>query len=106
MGVKFNPEKAGDLRLSLRLDFTDSGETHVLETLNGVLHNRHGRAEGRHDVTLKLDEAAFFALLTESRTLEELIGTGAVRAEGAPDLLARLFAALDDFDPNFPIVTP
>ncbi len=104
LGVKFNPAKAaGDF--TVLLDFTDLGESHLLAAQNGVLANtRHH--DGTADLTLHLTQAGFFRLLGQMATVETLIQEGVLKAEGDLSRLAALFGAMDDFDPNFNIVTP
>lgn len=105
MGVKFNPEKAGDASITVRLDFTDTGETWQLQMVNGVLHNSK-RPLPKSDVGLRMNEASFYALLGQIKPLQELVGEGAIAIEGDISALAQLFGMLDEFDPNFAIVTP
>lgn len=104
LGVKFNPAKSGG-DFSVLLDFTDLEESHLLRAQNGVLANtRHHN--GTADLTLQLTEKAFFRLLGQMAKVEALIGEGALTMDGDPARLAQLFGAMDDFDPNFAIVTP
>ncbi|MEZ5872786.1 MAG: alkyl sulfatase dimerization domain-containing protein [Nitratireductor sp.] len=104
LGVKFNPQKVtGDF--SIVLEFTDRGDSYLLVAQNGVLANTRNRPAAS-DLTLQLTETAFFKLLGKVATVEELVGEGSLQIEGDISKLAALFGAMDEFDPNFAIVTP
>jgi alkyl sulfatase BDS1-like metallo-beta-lactamase superfamily hydrolase len=105
LGVKFNAEKAGPKPFSILLDFTDTGASHLLAAQNGVLSNTRNRAS-KADLTLRLTEAAFFRLLGRIATVETLAREGLLAMEGDASKLAKLFGAMDDFDPHFAVVTP
>lgn len=104
LGVKFNAKKS-DGDFSVLLDFTDNGQSHLLSAQNGVLANTTYH-DGQADLTLRLTEVAFFKLLGRIASVEELAGEGTLRLEGDVTRLAALFGAMDEFDPNFAIVTP
>lgn len=104
LGVKFNAKKT-DGDFSVLLDFTDKGQSHRLSAQNGVLANTTYH-DGRADLTLRLTEVAFFKLLGRIASVQELAGEGALRLEGDVTRLTALFGAMDEFDPNFAIVTP
>jgi alkyl sulfatase BDS1-like metallo-beta-lactamase superfamily hydrolase len=101
LGVKFNAVKAGDARFSVSLEFTDSGEIFALEAGNGVLGNCRGRKLARPDVRLCLTKPAFFRLLGRKADMAALAKEGVLTATGDAAVLARLFALLDDFTPDF-----
>jgi len=104
LGVKFNAEKAGG-EFTVLLDFTDKGESHLLAAQNGVLANSTNH-DGNADLVLRLTEVAFFKLLGRVAGVEDLAVEGVLTLEGDATKLVALFGAMDDFDPNFAIVTP
>lgn len=106
LGVKFNPQSEGVQDISIALDFTDTKDVFSLETRNGVLSNYKGRRLENPDVKLTLTEMTFYRLLGKMATFEELVSEGVLSVEGEAALLLQLFGWLDDFDPNFSIVTP
>lgn len=104
LGVKFNAAKVpGDF--TVLLNFSDSGQSHLLAAQNGVLANTTYH-DGTADLVLTLTEAAFFQLLGQIAWVEDLIGQGVLSMQGDATKLGALFGALETFDPNFAIVTP
>ena len=104
LGVKFNAGKANG-SFTILLDFTDTGESHLLAVQNGVLSNTRFH-NNQADLTMHLTEVAFFKLLGKMASVEDLTKEGALSLDGDAAQLGNLFGAMDDFDPNFAIVTP
>ena len=105
LGIKFNPEKGAGKSFCIALHITDRNEVYTLETRNGVLGNR--KAQPDHaDLTMTLSETAFFNMLLQIKSVEELIAADELAMDGNPAVLATLFGILDDFDPSFPLVLP
>ena len=105
LGVKYNPAKH-DGPVTVVLDFTDTRAVFTLSARNGVLTNIAARQAGAADVTLTLTEPAFLRLMGKQAGLDALIAEGCLALDGDAGKLAALFASLEDFDPNFAIVTP
>ncbi len=104
LGVKFNHSKVSR-DFDVRLSFTDTGESYLLQAANGVLSNSRGRG-GEAGLTLNLTERAFFMLLGKAADVPTLMGQGILAIEGDMSILGELFGAMDDFDPHFEIVAP
>ena len=106
LAVRINHEKADGLQLGVNLRFTDLKEDYALELSNSVLNNTKGRVLAKADVSLTLTQAALFKMLVAKVPLAQLVQAGEVKVEGNPQVLAKLFACFEEFDPLFNIVTP
>lgn len=104
LGVKFNASKSAS-KFSVLLDITDKTQSYLLSAQNGVLSNTTFH-DDKADLILHLSEVTFFKLLGQIASVETLIGQGELSFQGDMSKLAALFVAMDDFDPNFAIVTP
>ena len=94
LAVRLNAERAANLTLSLRVHFSDVGETWRIDVSNAVLHHR--RDEGTADVTL-----------TRGALIDLVSGQRDPAIAGAHvDDLRKLIAALDRFEFWFEIVRP
>lgn len=105
MAASLDAQAAGDLALTINLEFSDLGETHVLELGNGVL--RHHRAPPAADAaaTLRLSKAFFLRMLTGSAGATDLLTSDEVEIEGSTLDLARFLRLIDKPTGTFPIVT-
>lgn len=106
LAVRLDHRKMEGAQLGINLHFSDSGEDYALELSNSVLHNTKGRKLARPDVALSLNREALFGLLLGKLQLKDAVGAGLVKMEGDPRALASLFGGLQQFDPNFNIITP
>jgi alkyl sulfatase BDS1-like metallo-beta-lactamase superfamily hydrolase len=106
VAVHLNGPKAADADLRLHLRFTDQDDaTWTLWIRRGVLNARRG-ASGRPRLSLAGPKAALAAALLQPSTADRLVRAGTLTLDGDEQALHTLAALLDDFDPNFPIVTP
>jgi len=106
LAVRINHEKADGLQLGVNLRFSDLNEDYALELSNSVLNNTKGRVLAKADVSLTLTQAALFKMLVAKVPLAQLVQAGEVKVEGNPQVLGKLFACFEEFDPLFNIVTP
>jgi alkyl sulfatase BDS1-like metallo-beta-lactamase superfamily hydrolase len=97
IAIRVDGPRAWDLRLSIGIILTDSGEAFRLDLSNGVLVHRPAAGEGA-DLVLRAPRAALVGLLAGS--------TDGMEIEGDPGVLVRLAAVLEAPDPDFAIVTP
>jgi alkyl sulfatase BDS1-like metallo-beta-lactamase superfamily hydrolase len=97
IAIRVDGPRAWDLRLSIGLELTDTGERYRLDLRNGVLVSRSWNAGGA-DVRLRMPRAALPSLL--GGPLE------GVEVDGDESVLPRLMAVLEAPDPDFAIVTP
>lgn len=106
ISIRLNHRKTDGQKAAIKLVFTDLNETWALELSNSVLNNTRGRVLKNPDVTLTLTRPAFLALVLQGKPLAELIQAGQIKMEGEPKALGTVFANVENFDPNFKIVTP
>ncbi len=106
ISIRLNHHKTDGQKAAIKLVFTDLNETWALELSNSVLNNTKGRVLKNPDVTLTLTRPAFLALVLQGKPLAELIQAGQIKMEGEPKALGIVFANVENFDPNFKIVTP
>ncbi|MFM7618114.1 MAG: alkyl/aryl-sulfatase [Actinomycetes bacterium] len=106
LAVSIRSEDVGGLRVTINLDVTDTGEAWVLGLSNRTIHAVGGRRDPEAEATLRLDRATLLALTDQVVTIAEAVGSGAVIVAGDAAAPERIFANLDTFMTNFPIVEP
>ena len=106
MAVRFNPEGADDLEIKINLDFTDTDEQFVLSLDNSVLNNIPNKVEENADASLTLTRHIFNEVALGRTSFVKEIAKGNVKVGGSPVALMRVFGKLDEFNPDFNIVTP
>ncbi|RKE19692.1 alkyl/aryl-sulfatase [Streptomyces sp. TLI_171] len=100
LAIRVNGPKAWDEDLSTVWRFTDLGTAHRATLRNGVLvHGEVTGEPGPADLTVTLTKPQLFAMLAGK-------GTDGIGLTGDGAVLSRVFGALDEPDPAFPIVTP
>ncbi|MGC5165996.1 alkyl/aryl-sulfatase [Luteimicrobium sp. DT211] len=100
--------KAADADLRLAFTFTDVGDGGTAWTVwvaNGVLNAREG-VWGSPSVTVAGPKGAVVGAVLQPAAAEKLAAAGRLTVDGDASVLAAYGALLDEFDPNFPIVTP
>jgi alkyl sulfatase BDS1-like metallo-beta-lactamase superfamily hydrolase len=100
--------KAADADLRLAFTFTDVGDggtTWTAWVANGVLNAREG-VWGEPAVTVAGPKGAVVGAVLQPAAVEKLAAAGKLTIDGDASVLAAYGALLDEFDPNFPIVTP
>ena len=99
-------EKAGTADLRIALRFTDGDdETWTMRIRRGVLNARRGAAPDAQ-LTVSGPKSALVGVLLKPAASGALVKSGAVTLDGDEVVLQTLAGLLDDFDPDFPIVTP
>lgn len=100
IAVRIDGPSAWDEDLTIDLNLTDEDRRHRLTLHNGVLTHRV--------VTTPRTEAGLTLTLTKPQLLGIVAGKGldGVQTDGDPQLLARLFSHVTEFDKSFAIVTP
>ncbi len=106
MAMRLNRQQTDGLQLGANLVFTDLGETWALEMSNSVLNNTRGRTLSNPDVTLTLTRDELVSILLDKQSLPALAQAGRVRIDGDPQVFATILSHVDEFDPDFNIVTP
>jgi alkyl sulfatase BDS1-like metallo-beta-lactamase superfamily hydrolase len=107
IGVRLHGPRAADFRIDVNLNIVDrSGEAWSFGVRHGVLHARSEGSQSRPDATIDCSLAAFAALASGSRTLEELVAQEDFTLDGDRGLLDEFLGLLDVFDFGFEIVLP
>ena len=106
MGVRLNGPQADGKTIVLNWDFTDTGETYILNLENSTLTYMAGRQAPDADATLTLTRATIDAITLGQTTFDEEVAAGNAKIEGDGQKLAELMGLLDSFGPMFNIVTP
>ncbi|MFS0701152.1 alkyl sulfatase dimerization domain-containing protein, partial [Cellulomonas sp. 179-A 4D5 NHS] len=104
--VHVNGDKAAQVEIRVDVEFTDLDQNWTFWVANGVLHARPAAVGA--PLTVRGPKAAVTGVLLAPRspTAKHLLDTGAVTLTGDRAQLDTYASVLDEFDPNFPIVTP
>ncbi|WP_240330429.1 alkyl sulfatase C-terminal domain-containing protein [Streptomyces sp. CB09001] len=95
----------------LRIDFrftdtdTDTDETWTMWVRRGVLNARRGASPDTR-LTVSGPKPALVACLLKPADAERLARAGKITLDGDESALTTLAGLLDDFDPDFAVVTP
>ncbi len=105
--VHLDGGKAAEAELRVDFHFTDLGhdQTWTMWVKRGVLNARQGASPDTR-LTVTGPKAALAGVLLQPAGAARLAQAGKVELDGDAGVLDAYAALLDDFDPNFPIVTP
>jgi alkyl sulfatase BDS1-like metallo-beta-lactamase superfamily hydrolase len=106
LAVRLNGPQAGDKRLTINWDFTDTGQHYALTLEHAALTYVPNWQAPAADATLTLSRPAFDALTSGQTPYADLLRSGEVSCAGDPNAFGALLALLDDFPRMFPIVEP
>ena len=106
LGVRFNPEGADDLDITINLRFTDTNENFVLRLKNSVLNNIPNKLDDDPNAEMIMTRQVFDLIASRERSMPIEIAKGNIKVNGNPLGVLNVFRRLDDFDPNFNIVLP
>ncbi|WP_137842976.1 alkyl sulfatase dimerization domain-containing protein [Microbacterium sp. 2FI] len=105
VAVHINGPAAAEADVQLNFEFTDAGETWTVWVRQGVLNARPG-ASPDAGLTVSGPKPALVGVLLQPGAAAALIEKGAVGVTGDEGVLDALIELVDQFDPNFAIVTP
>ncbi|MDC0661447.1 alkyl/aryl-sulfatase [Marinobacter sp. SS21] len=106
MAVRLMADEADGESLTVKITFTDLGESYLLTLNNSVLHHQATANDTPADATLNLTHPLFIDLLVGEAGVKELLFSDDVSFEGSKLDLIRFFGMLDKPDGSFNIVTP
>lgn len=106
LATRLDPARAGDARLVLVFDLTDTKERVVVTVEHGVLIPSRAVPATGVDATLSIRRADLVAALLGGAPLATRIAAGEAKIAGDPASFVRLVRMLDAPTPNFPIVLP
>jgi alkyl sulfatase BDS1-like metallo-beta-lactamase superfamily hydrolase len=98
-------DRAADADIRLDLTFTDLNETWHVWVRHGVLNARPG-ASADPQLTVSGAKAALVGVVLAPAGADALAQAGKITLDGDPSVLKEFAALMDQFDPNFSIVTP
>lgn len=97
--------KAANEDIRITFSFTDIGETWTMWVSNGVLNARASTLADTR-ATVSGGKADLVGVLLKPAAAPRLAAAGRITLEGDETALVRFGSVLDEFDPNFAIVTP
>jgi len=97
--------KAENVDLRIDLVFTDQEQTWTMWVKRGVLNARQG-ASPDTQLTVTGPKAALIGVLLQPGAAGKLAEAGTIQLDGDNTVLESFADVLDEFDPNFNIVTP
>lgn len=98
-------ERAADVDLRIGFRFTDLDETWSMRVARGVLNARRGARPGT-PLTVTGPKAALVGALLKPAAAPGMARDGKITLDGDETLLGAFAGLLDEFDPNFAVVTP
>lgn len=104
LGIRMDSRKAEGLRFTINLITPDNGEKFVIELENATLTNLKGFLAEKPDLTLTINRADLEQTMMGKKPLQAQIKDGTAKAEGDLTVLAKLAAAMIEFDPRFEIL--
>ena len=98
-------EEAAKVNLQIGFTFTDLKQTWTMRVKHGVLNARSG-ASPDPQLTVSGPKAALVGVVLQPGAAGQLAQGGKIHLDGDATVLATLAGLMDEFDPNFSIVTP
>lgn len=106
LAVRLNADKAAGKSVTLNWQFTDLRQRYAMTLRNSALTYVAEAQHAQPTATVTLTKATLDQISLKQLTLPQAMQSGAIRIDGNPQAVAGLFGMLDNFDPNFNIVTP
>ena len=103
--VHVNGERAADVDVRIDFTFTDSDETWTMWVRRGVLNARRG-AHPETQLSVSGPKAALVGALLQPSAAAQLAQGGKIQLDGDQRALQTFAGVLDEFPPDFNIVTP
>lgn len=104
LGVRLDSKKAGDAHFVINLVHPDINEKYVVELSNATLTSLKGFQSKSPNLTLTVKRSDMNLIMFGKTTFEDLLKSGAAKAEGDIAVLKQLMGMLDDFDIRFEIM--
>ena len=106
LGVRLNGPKAEGKRIVLNWQFTDTGESFVLNLENSALTYAAGAQASDADASFTLPRGVLDEVIAKLTTFPEAVGSGKIKVSGNPMRLGELMMLMDEFPRMFEIVEP
>lgn len=104
LGVRLDSKKAGDAHFVINIVHPDLNEKYVVELSNATLTSLKGFQSKSPNLTLTVKRSDMNLILFGKSSFEDLLKTGAAKADGDVSVLKQLMGMLDDFDVRFQIM--
>jgi alkyl sulfatase BDS1-like metallo-beta-lactamase superfamily hydrolase len=106
LGVRLNGPKAEGKHIVLNWNFSDTGETFVLNLENSALTYTAGAQSEKADASFTLARSTLDEVIAKQTSFPEAVGAGKIEVGGNPMRLAELMGLMDEFPRMFEIVEP
>jgi alkyl sulfatase BDS1-like metallo-beta-lactamase superfamily hydrolase len=106
LGVRLNGPKAEGKRMVLNWNFTDTGETFILNLENCALTYVAGAQAPDADAGFTLPRDVLDEVIAKLASFPEAVGSGKIKVTGDPMRLDELMMLMDEFPRMFEIVEP
>ncbi len=106
MGIRLNGLKADGKVIVLNWNFTDTGEKYVLNLENSALTHTVNQQSPGADATITLARTTLDTINLRRTSFEKEIAAGNIKIDGDGKKLGELLGLLENFKPDFNIVTP
>ena len=106
MAARLNGPDADGEQMTVKIIFTDIGETYLLALENAVLHHRRADPGTAADATLKLTHELFLKMAIGKAGIKDTLFSEDLDVEGSRIDLVRFFTLLDKPEGTFNIVIP
>ncbi|WFU15240.1 alkyl sulfatase dimerization domain-containing protein [Bradyrhizobium sp. CB3481] len=106
LGVRLNGPKAEGKRIVLNWNFTDTGESFILNLENAALTYVAGAQASDADAGFTLPRSVLDEVIARLTTFPEAVSGGRIAVTGNPMRLAELMSLMDEFPRMFEIVEP
>ena len=106
LGVRLNGPKAEGKRMVLNWNFTDTGETFVLNLENSALTYVAGAQAADADAGFALARNVLDEVIAKLTTFPDAVSAGKIKVTGNPLRLSELMTLMDEFPRMFEIVEP
>jgi len=105
LAIRLNGERAAETKLAINWVQPDTGKRYGLSIENGVFLYKADFQYDKPDATLTITRNDLIALLVKQKTMQQELATGQAKLVGDPRALGTWFGLLDQFPPEFPIMT-
>ena len=106
LGIRLNGPKAEGKRIVLNWNFTDTGESFVLNLENSALTYVKGAQASDAHASFTLARSVLDEVIAKLTTFPDAVGAGKVKVSGEPLRLGELMMLMDEFPRMFEIVEP
>ncbi len=104
LAIRMDGRKTRGMKYGINIITPDNGEKYAVELSNETLNNIEGYLLTNPDLTLTINRKDLEQVMMGKKTLEAMIKDGTAKTKGDPSILANIGAAMETFDPRFPIM--